>query len=413
MSSFAEAELGRAPSEVVLTRRVAAALYATGFLSLSFSTMMGLAVPLWAVRLSASPSAIGAAIGAHALLPLLLSIHGGAVMDQIGVRRVIVFFAAMITVLEFLYPLLPWVAALFPLQLLTGLAYQMCWVGAVTEVGRLTQGNLRHYGRFSFTTNLGNFIGPLLTGVAWSALGPWGAFALMGLWGMALTAAALCLPSQNTREASVPSFDWRSLMPDFASYQAAFELLRIPAINLAVLTTFLRIAAFSIQGSFYAVYLQHIGLKGSAIGLLVGASSLVGGLAALSAGVVVRVLRTRRLALLLSVTVGTISISATPLLPGFAPLLMAMVLFGLALGMGQPLMLSILSGAAGPQYQGMAMGLRATSNRIASLVVPVAMGFAVQLAGTAAGFYVTGAVLLVIIALVAAVTRPPAAQPPA
>lgn len=78
-------------------------------------------VPLWAVMLGAGPAEIGIMIGGRSVLPFLLSIHGGVLMDRFGTRRLMLVFTGIMTALIPLYPLAPWFPVLVALQMLTGL----------------------------------------------------------------------------------------------------------------------------------------------------------------------------------------------------------------------------------------------------------------------------------------------------
>ncbi|MGH7905214.1 MAG: MFS transporter, partial [Candidatus Binataceae bacterium] len=251
-----------------LTTRGAIAIYATGFFSLAFLVIMGLAVPLWTVVLHVSPAVTGLLLGAPALLPLIFSIHVGTLMDRTDTRIVMLALSIFGTILPLLYPVFPWIPALFALQCLAGFIYQLSWVGAQTLMGRAFPGDHRRYGRFSSAASIGMFIGPLLDGFAWSAFGPWGAFGLASLWGLGFTISVVALPRLD--RGSAVKLDWRAgLIPDFHSYVAALRLLRIPAIVLVVLATSLRISASAIRGSFYSVYLNHDAhMSGSQIGIL-------------------------------------------------------------------------------------------------------------------------------------------------
>src|SRR5229473_7253794 len=102
-----------------LTARQALAIYAAGFFSLSFSVLMGLAVPLWTVVLHATPAATGIVLGVRSMLPLLLAIHVGALMDRTDTRRPLIGLAALGAFLPILYPLFPWMPALLVLQMVT------------------------------------------------------------------------------------------------------------------------------------------------------------------------------------------------------------------------------------------------------------------------------------------------------
>ena len=229
---------------------------------------------------------------------------------------------------------------------------------------------------------------------------------MISLWGVALLVAVLSIP----RRGFIPlnDKDRQSLTPDLRSYVAAGKLLRIPGIMLVILTTFLRIACFSIRGSFYPVYLGQAGFSGSVIGLLVSLGSVIGGMAALLADFFVRLCGSQRNALLIGVALGIISVAITPLMPGVVLLATTACVFGVAMGINQPILLSMLSSSVSYEYQGMSVGLRTTTNLVAGVSIPILMGFVSELGGISESFYVTGATLLAATALVAVATRPEA-----
>ncbi|MBA2690411.1 MAG: MFS transporter [Burkholderiales bacterium] len=384
------------------------ATYATGFFSLSLVPMTSLVVPLWALSIGATPALIGIIVASRSVLPFFLSIHGGAMMDRLGTRRMMLIFTAAGALVSLLYPLSTRIGVLIALQLFVGWAQGMGWIGAQTKIARLTGGNTTYAAHFSFVTTCGTFLGPLIAGVTWDAYGPWGAFVLIALWGGCLTLASYLLPAAGQR--APVRLRWRELLPQPADYWRAFALLSIPGVALVVGATFLRISAFSIQGSFYTVYLQGVGLSGTSIGILVGVASLIGGPAALLTGLAAKAVRPHWL-LLGSIALAVIFISITPLLHGFVPLLIAAGIFGLGLGMGLPLLLSILSDAISTRDQGISVGLRTTANRLASIVLPVAMGLVIEVTGIEYGFYAIGLALLAAVGLAAWLLHRSAALP--
>lgn len=369
------------------------AVYATAFFSLSLVPMTSLIVPLWALSLGAGPALIGVAVAARSVLPLFLSIHGGALMDRLGTRRLMLIFTAAAAAVSVLYPLLPYVGALIVLQLLLGWAQGMGWIGAQTKIARLTRGHPTYAARFSFITAVGTFVGPLLAGVAWDLLGPWGAFGVIALWGASLCLATYQLPAPAPEQDRFRGVRLREILPRPSDYVRAFALLGNAGVALVIVATFLRISAFGVQSSFYPVYLDSIGISGTLIGVLIGFASLIGAPAALLTAPALRAIRAHWL-LLGSIGIGIAFICLTPLLDGFLPLLIAAAIYGTALGMGLPLLISVMAEATNEREQGVSVGLRTTANRFASTVVPVLMGLIVEIVGMALGFLVVGAVLL-------------------
>lgn len=385
----------------------ALAIYACGFFSLGFPVLMGLAVPLWTLELHVPAATTGLILGIPALLPLFLSIHVGTLMDRTDVRLVTLLLAIAGTILPLLYPLFPWLAALFVLQLFAGFIYQLAWVGAQTLIGRAYPGNPRYYGRFSSAASLGMFFGPLADGFAWTWFGRWGGFGVLALWGAGLTVAVLAVPKLS---GPAGKLNWRDcLIPDLKSYAATLRLIAIPAITLVVLATFLRISASYIRSSFYSIYLrQDAGLPESTIGILLAFAALTGTFGSLFAESVVATCGTQRRALLLSGAVALLFISITPLMPNLWMLALAIAVYGIGMGVNQPILLAILSSSVGFEYQGASAGLRSTANLVAGLGVPAGMGFLIEFTGIRLGFYVTGALLLGATAMVWLITPEPA-----
>ncbi len=381
--------------------RIQCAVYGMGMFSSTLSHMAGLVVPLWVITLEPSPFLIGVVLGSRSVLPLLLSIHGGALMDRLGVRRVTLFFAIMAMVTPLFFPLAPWIPVVIVLQMIHGLAASMGWIGAQTTIGHIMKGSPTHAGRLSFSLRVGNLIGPPLIGVIWDHFQAWGAFGFLAIWGAGMWISALLLPAApgdptNTASGPVARSD---LMPRLSDYIDSIRLLIIPAALLVVMVSVLRISGAAIQGSFYVVYLESIGLTGADIGILWSASAVLGAVGALGVGPASRLVVPHWL-LIFMVAGSIFLLSITPLLGTFALLLVAMALRGGTLGISQPLMVSILLKAVGPGVQGKAVGLRTTANRAAQTVLPVIMGAIAEVVGIANSFYIVGGVLLILIALV-------------
>ena len=152
----------------------------------------------------------------------------------------------------------------------------------------------------------------------------------------------------------------------------------------------------AIRSSFYVVYLDQIGMTGAAIGFLVGAAEIVGAAGALSVGPLARRFTPHWLFLLV-VVASVVLIMITPLLGGlFWLLFVASLLRGGTLGLSQPLMISILSKAAGPKAQGVSVGLRTAINGLTSMMGPVIMGAVATLYGLEESFIILGAGILVL-----------------
>lgn len=373
--------------------RVQAAVYATGLFSSTQTVLVAVVLPLWLLHLNASPVMIGFALGSFNLLPFLFSVHGGALMDRLGPRRVMIAFAVMGAATPLLFPVLPFIWAVFVLQMIGGLASTMGWVGAQTLIGQLMKGSPRHAGRFTAICVLGNMVGPPLAGAGWDLIGPWGAFGVLFAWTALQLLAVFALPPAAGDQVAEPHgrLKARDLKPEIRSYTAAFRLLALPMVAFVVMLSMVRITGYSIQGSFYVVYLNGHGITGTAIGLLMATGAVAAAAGALGAAPLARMMHSSWL-LVVTALLSVLAMTVTPLLGLYVLFLAAQVARGASAGMSTPLIISQLSHAVGPD-QGKAVGLRTMMNRLTSTVTPMVMGALVAWVGLDGSFLVVGALI--------------------
>lgn len=366
--------------------------------------MAAVVVPLWVITLKPSPFLIGMVLGSRHFLPLFLSIHGGALMDRLGGRRIMVFFGIIGIVIPLLYPAMPWIWAVLILQMFAGLVDSMGWLGAQTLIGQHMRGSTLYTGRLSFTCRFGHLLAPPGIGWVWDVFGPTWAFIGLSVWGLGMLVCALMLPPAPRQE-SVRVGD---LLPRFADYRDAFRLLSIPAIALVVMVSMLSHVGSSIQSSFYVVYLGGKGFTGIEIGSLLSVASVAAAIGALIANRAAQRIKPYWL-MMAAILGGVLAIAITPLLGMLYMLMVAAAFRGGANGITQPMVISTVLRAAGPGIQGKAAGIRGTANRLASIVAPVVMGGLAEFVGIESSFFIVGIIVTMLMAaLVVHVTRSPA-----
>jgi MFS family permease len=378
---------------------VQVAVYATGTFGNTVNNVITVILPLWAIHLGASPLMIGLILGARHLLTMVFSIHGGALMDRLGTRRVLVWFGAIGAVTPFLFPVMPWLWAVIALQMLGGISSSLAWMGAQALVGQIMRGSPLYAGRLSFVLRIGHLAAPLAAGISWDVFGPWGGFTVLGLWGLGVLLASLALPKPKESE-NRTKLSAADLMPRLSDYAGALRMMAVPAIALVVMASTMRMSGQGIHGSFYVVYLEGIDLTGTLIGAILSVGSLTGFVGTIS---VVPLLRrfSGHWLLIGAVAGGVLAVTVTPLLGGiFMALLAVSAIRGGFMGLAQPLMISILAGASG-RDQGKGVGIRTTANRLVSFAVPIIMGGVVELVGLENSFYLVGGVLMALSAAVA------------
>lgn len=391
-----------------MKRRNLYASYATGLFSMGQAELLTMVIPLWAVLQGATPTQIGTLIGARSLLTFFLAIHGGALMDRLGTRRVMMFFACLTGGLAALYPFLPWFPAMVAMQMLIGFAGNMAWMGAQTIIAQVTGGDPGQIGRFSFFGRIGNVVAPLLMGLLWDVAGPTLSFLGITVWSCLLFTVVSQIQNPQVIHAT-GAISWRDVLPKLSDYTGSLRLVVIPAVALTLAVSFLRHATNGVENSFFIVYLREIGFAGVMIGSLFSIAEVVNGVGSLFSGRVSKFMPIPWMMVGFT-SLAIILLVSTPFLGGaFVLLALAHSLRRGLEGLVQPLMFSLQARAVSRNQQGSIVGLRVTNNRLSSIITPIVMGVIVDTFGIADGFIIMGAILLLACAALAlAIARSPA-----
>jgi MFS family permease len=390
--------------------RPPATIYVAGLFAMGYTEFYTFLIPLYGLSLGMKAGEIGMLVGARSLLAVFLSIHIGTLMDRFGTRRVTLFFVWTAMALAPVFPLIPWFWPLLVLQVVNGGALSFAWSGSQTLIAQLAEGEAEYIGRFSFFARIGTTMAPLLAGVAWDCGGAWPSYMLGFAWGVVLTIALLCAPEAEIAPGGAAAgrptrFCARDALPRLPDYVRCFALMAIPAVATTMAIIFLRTATNGVQSSLYVVYLNGMGLTGTAIGVLFAAIEITSGLGSLFAGRAMRLGDPQR-TMLTGTVLSILLISATPFIGAvFTLLLLAQALRGWLQGVVQPLMFSVQAKAVGRYRQGSVVGLRQTMNRLAAIVIPPVMGAIADQWGAGASFVILGTVMLVLSAPVALITR--------
>jgi MFS family permease len=371
-------------------------------------------IPLYGLSLGLDASEIGILVGARSILALFLSIHIGVLMDRFGTRRVTLFFVWTGMILAPLFPLVPGFWTLLLLQLVSGAAVSFAWSGAQTLIAQLAEGDAGYIGKFSFFARFGSTTAPILAGSVWDYGGAWPAYLLGAAWGAVLTLALLRIPEAEIfgrRQDGVgpARFRARDVLPRASDYVSSIMLMAIPAIALSMAIMSMRNTTYSIQTSIYVVYLDQIGLVGTAIGILFATVEIASGLGALFAWRAMRLGDPQRT--MLSGTVASILlIATTPFLGGiFVLLLASQAVRGWLEGVIQPVILSVQARAVGRHQQGAVVGLRQTGQRFTSILIPPLIGAIADRWGAGESFVIFGAFMLLLCVPLALIMRRAAA----
>ena len=386
-------------------------VYAFGIFSMALIDVFVFLIPIYAgITLGMSDGKIGALVGARSILSLLLSIHGGTLMDRFGTRRITLVFTGAIVICAPLFPLLSTFGALLVLQAISGFAISLGWSGAQTLIARVAYGNAEYIGRFSTFARIGTTVAPPITGFLFDVGGAWLAYSFGMLWAVAAFIALWRAPEPNKKIAnnfkdqndSLPEdpeqkFRLSDLLPRLSDYGASFALLAIPAVAFTAIAMLVRNSSYGIQTTVYVTYAEGAGLTATKIGLLFAAIELTSGIASWFAGRTMRrfdPIQTLSITTLITIVI----ITMTPMIGGlsttawgvFGLLLVAQITRGVTQGISQPILFSVQAISVKRNQQGSVVGIRQTMNRISGIIIPPLIGFISDAYGREESFYVVG-----------------------
>ena len=351
-----------------------------------------LAAPLLALREGYSPVAVGVLLALFALAPVFLALPAGRFADRHGLKRPIsysVFVACTGAGLAVAFPVFP---VLCLAALMTGGATGAAVISLQRHVGRAAKGSLQLRQVFSWLAigpAVSNFIGPFTAGLLIDHAGPtpgslWGYRAAFLL--MAVLPLASWFLVQRTRE--LPPV----IAADGGMKPKAWDLLREPMFRRLMLVNWFLSSCWDVHTFVVPVLGFERGISASVIGSILGAFAL--------AAAAIRLIMPMLAAYLREWKVLAFAMLSTAVLFGVYPLVrsaLAMgvcsVLLGFALGMVQPMIMSMLHQMTPEARHGEALGLRLMAINASSVMMPMLFGSAGALVGIAAVFWVTGAMV--------------------
>jgi len=345
------------------------------------------AVSLYAIHLHATPFTVGTLMALYAVLPMLLAVSMGRLIDRIGARFPMLIGSVAVgagTLLPFLWHNL---GALYPASVLIGSGFMMYQVAAQNSIGYLGRPEDRAM-TFSLAAlgfSVSGFTGPMIAGFGIDSIGHIATFAVFA----AFPIVPIAVLGLNRLRLPHPHAHGASLEPD---RRRVADLLRHRGLRPIFLASALLAAAWDMFNFAIPIYGSRIGLSASSIGLVLGAFSVAtfvirGMLPAIS-----RRLTPWRL-LTVSLGIAASAFFLFPLLERAALLMAIAFLLGLGLGMSQPMVMSLLHNTTPPGRVGEAIGVRMSLVNFSQTVMPLLFGALGTALGMAPVFWATALLL--------------------
>jgi MFS family permease len=353
-----------------------------------------------AIELNVDPAYIGIIIASFALVPFFVSVFIGRASDR-GYNSQVLVAGSIILVLVgfgFLFfansvaQLIIWISIL-------GLGHVMCVIGEQSLVVNRSSDNLDGaFGMYMFAGSLGQTIGPALILVAaggkiipnTNLLFLYYLLASLIVFGVTFALISSVQTSNNYREVSKPG----NLLTIWKNVEAGAK----PKLIIAMLVSFISIGSVDVLSIYLPALGIERGIPAATIGILLSVRALTTTVSRFYLGKLSRYFgRNQLITLSTSITGLLMLIIALP-----TPILLMVIfilLLGFAIGIGQPLTMSIITLSVSPVTINTWLGLRLSANRIGQSTVPATVGLTTAAFGVGGAFGSTGFLLLTVAVL--------------
>jgi len=323
-------------------------------------------VSLYAIHLHASAFTVGMLMSSFALLPMLLAVNAGRLIDRSGARWPL-FGASLGVALGALLPFFwPRLWTLYAASTLIGSGFMVFHVAVNQVVGAIGRAEERpaNFSWLALGFSVSSSLGPLVTGFAIDAIGHLRTFLLLSVFPLVpLIVTWLNRPALPAAKERKPDTVPNRVM----------DLLRDRPLRRVFIASGLLNMAWDLYTFAIPIYGSRIGLSASTIGAVMGSFAIaIFAVRLLLPLIIRRVLPWRIISAALLVAAAVYCI-----FPFFASVPLLVVLsctLGLGLGCSQPMVMALLYNTSPPGRQGEAVGVRTTIMNASSTVLPLASG---------------------------------------
>ena len=340
---------------------------------------------LFALELGASEASVGVLMSLFALLPMLLSVSAGRLIDRVGPRRPLAVSFAVLAVSAALPFAFPSLATLYLSTTLLGVSFMYVHIAMNSVFGAHGSPEQRalNFSWLALGFAISNSIGPLVAGYAIDGFGHAPAFLVLALF----PAVAFVLLLQRKRPLPRPE------QGPLAKRTGVLDLLRIPGLRQTFWVSLLLASGWDLFTFIIPLYGARLGLSAAAIGFILSTFAVATLTVRIAMPVLIKKLR-QWVIILAALGISGTCYLLFPFAQSVPPLMLLSFVLGLGLGSAQPVIMSLLYAASPPGRQGEAVGVRTSLLNGSHTLIPIASGAVSSAVGMAPVFWMLAAFLL-------------------
>jgi len=338
------------------------------------------AAALSALHLGMSPFMVGMLLATFGVVPMLVSVSTGRLIDRIGVQRPLLVGNAMVASGALLACLWPSPVTLMITAATLGVGFMLHQMGTQRQLGHGTNDErMRNFSWMSLAHAVSGLVGPLGAGLSIDYLGyryAFGPITLAPLIALLATRPllGLLLPPAPASDDGAPI------------RRRTRDLLAVPALRRVLGANLLISGAWDTHLFLMPLYGRSIGLSATTIGIVLAMFAAATFVIRFGLPVIQR--RVRPWTLVRVAMVGAaISFTLYPFFDAAEPLMAISFLLGLALGCVQPSILALLHQYAPDNRVAEAFGIRLALINGSQVSLPLGCGALAALTGLAPLFW--------------------------
>lgn len=320
-------------------------------------------IAVYAQNLALQELEIGIIIAVYAILPFLLAIPSSKYVSRFGEVRILRWSACFMLLSGFCYSLSSGIMLLLLAQIFAGLGQMGVWMIIQVMVMSPNIRTVEFIATFTFYNTVGQLLGPMLGGIITQYISLQMSFHTYT--GICLLIIWLTFKLKEMESPMVSSAFKLSVM-----IKESAQLFKNKQFVLMLVFSFMTLFILEARTTYLPMYLQTVEFTPVQIGMLLTVGA--------AASLLVRPIYKRLYQLFAPVTISVSSFIGAvsllffiPQLDGVLSLGILLFISGIALGINQPLSLSIIGNEIAAKGHTYAVGLRLMANRFAQLVGPI------------------------------------------